>query len=86
MSEQLHGEYSRDESVAEGENNSISQVVLFSDQAYVTRKVSAPVEPGLWWRIGRRIGVGGVTPASQSKVMADLITARLIERDQSMSS
>lgn len=43
-------------------------------------------EPGLWWRIGRRIGVGGVTPASQSKVMADLIAARLIERDQSMSS
>ncbi|WP_050931577.1 hypothetical protein [Aestuariivita boseongensis] len=37
-------------------------------------------EPGLWWRTGRRIGVGGVTPASQSKVMADLISARLIER------
>ena len=39
-------------------------------------------EPGLWWRIGRRIGVGGVTPASQSKVMADLISARLVIRGQ----
>ncbi len=39
-------------------------------------------EPGLWWRMGRRIGVGGVTPASQSKVMADLISAKLMMRDQ----
>lgn len=38
-------------------------------------------EPGLWWRFGRRIGVGGVTPASQGKVMADLILIRLRERD-----
>ncbi|AJE48034.1 hypothetical protein [Celeribacter indicus] len=33
--------------------------------------------PGLWWRIGRRIGVGGVTPASQAKAMADVIAARV---------
>ncbi len=39
-------------------------------------------EPGLWWRMGRRIGVGGVTAASQSKVMADLISAKLMMRDQ----
>lgn len=39
-------------------------------------------EPGLWWRTGRRIGVGGVTPASQSKVMADLISAKLMMRGQ----
>ncbi len=38
-------------------------------------------EPGLWWRMGRRIGVGGVTPASQSKVMADMISARMMMRD-----
>ena len=39
-------------------------------------------EPGLWWRMGRRIGVGGVTPASQSKVVADLISTKLMMRDQ----
>jgi len=39
-------------------------------------------EPGLWWRTGRRIGVGGVTPASPSKVMADLISAKLMMRAQ----
>ncbi len=38
-------------------------------------------EPGLWWRTGRRIGVGGVTPASQSKIMADMISARMVTRD-----
>lgn len=35
--------------------------------------------PGLWWRTGRRIGVGGVTPASQAKFMSDLIAYRLKE-------
>jgi hypothetical protein len=33
--------------------------------------------PGLWWRLGHRIGVGGVTPAGQGKAMADVIAARL---------
>lgn len=33
--------------------------------------------PGLWWRFGRRIGVGGVTSASQAKFMAELIALRL---------
>lgn len=40
-------------------------------------------EPGLWWRFGHRIGVGGVTPASQSKLMADLISAYLVEQEGS---
>jgi hypothetical protein len=34
-------------------------------------------EPGLWWRMGRRIGVGGVTPAAQAKLMAERIQIRL---------
>lgn len=37
--------------------------------------------PGLWWRLGRRIGVGGVTPGSQTKFMAEMISAMLAERD-----
>lgn len=37
-------------------------------------------QPGLWWRMGRRIGIGGVTPGHQSKQMADIIAALLLER------
>lgn len=33
--------------------------------------------PGLWWRLGRRVGVGGVTAAGQSKFMAEQIALRL---------
>lgn len=29
--------------------------------------------PGLWWRFGRRVGVGGVTAAGASKFMAEQI-------------
>ncbi|KNG92656.1 hypothetical protein [Pseudaestuariivita atlantica] len=36
--------------------------------------------PGLFWQLGRRIGVGGVTAAAQAKAMADLISIRLAER------
>lgn len=34
--------------------------------------------PGLWWRIGRRIGVGGVTGRDEARFMAETI-AQLIE-------
>jgi len=37
--------------------------------------------PGLYWRFGRKIGVGGVTAASQAKAMADILSMRLAERD-----
>ena len=35
--------------------------------------------PGLWWRVGRRVGVGGVTPALQTKAMAETMMV-LLER------
>lgn len=31
--------------------------------------------PGLWWRVGKRIGVGGVVSAGQAKAMAEVMTA-----------
>ena len=34
--------------------------------------------PGIWWRLGRSFGVGGVTSASQAKTMAEAI-AYLLE-------
>ena len=33
--------------------------------------------PGMWWRFGTRLGVGGVTPSAQAKAMADIIALRL---------
>jgi hypothetical protein len=36
--------------------------------------------PGLWWRVGRRVGVGGMANAPQTKAMAEVISAMLLER------
>ena len=36
--------------------------------------------PGLWWRMGGRIGVGGMTPGHQAKFMAEIISAMIAER------
>lgn len=33
--------------------------------------------PGLWWSVGRRLGIGGVTPAAHGRLMADLLAAHL---------
>lgn len=37
--------------------------------------------PGLWWRLGRRVGIGGVTSAGQAKFMAEQIALRLERRN-----
>ena len=37
--------------------------------------------PGLWWAMGSRIGVGGMTPAHQAKFMAEIIATMLAERN-----
>ena len=39
--------------------------------------------PGLWWRIGRRVGVGGVTSAGQTKFMAEQIALRVETKTRS---
>jgi hypothetical protein len=36
--------------------------------------------PGLWWRTGRRVGVGGLTPRGPARAMADAIQIRLAAR------
>jgi hypothetical protein len=33
--------------------------------------------PGLWWRVGRRVGVGGVLPSGPAKFMAEMIAMRI---------
>ncbi|MCV6597695.1 MAG: hypothetical protein OIF40_11525 [Mangrovicoccus sp.] len=37
--------------------------------------------PGLWWRYGRRVGVGGVTPGPQGKIMAEVIAELIAEEN-----
>ncbi len=38
--------------------------------------------PGIWWRMGRFVGVGGVTGAGEGKFMAEMISALIAERDE----
>ena len=35
--------------------------------------------PGLWWRYGKRVGIGGVTPSGPAKFMAEQIAMRVRE-------
>lgn len=50
-------------------------------------KLRQPAErvwaPGLWWRFGRRVGVGGVTPGSAAKNMAEALAIMIADRDES---
>lgn len=36
--------------------------------------------PGLWWRLGHRVGVGGMTAAADAKFMSEMISAMLFEQ------
>ncbi len=37
--------------------------------------------PGVWWRFGRRVGIGGITGAGAAKFMAEQIALHVAERD-----
>lgn len=41
--------------------------------------------PGMWWRIGSRIGVGGMIPGPQAKFMAEMIAAMIAQREMDIS-
>ncbi len=38
-------------------------------------------KPGLYWRMARRVGVGGITRAAEAKQMADVLSVRLAQRE-----
>lgn len=38
--------------------------------------------PGLWWRMGRKVAVGGVTAGSQTRPVADIILLKVHQRDE----
>ncbi len=35
--------------------------------------------PGMWWRLGRRVGIGGVTPSQPARYMAEMIAALIVK-------
>lgn len=47
----------------------------------LTRPRSAGWTPGIWWRRGRTIGVGGVTRSGEARAMADALSALAAARD-----
>ncbi|MEM6277476.1 MAG: hypothetical protein AAF714_11055 [Pseudomonadota bacterium] len=53
-------------------------------QGFVVRTTRAQPRawaPGLYWRVGRTLGVGGVTGAGQGKFMAETLTAMIGQTD-----
>lgn len=46
-----------------------------------TNTAPAQWRPGMWWRVGRRIGVGGMMPAHQSKQVAEIIAIIMAKRE-----
>ena len=50
----------------------------------VARKSANHWRPGLWWRLGRRIGIGGVTPGNQTKVMSEILAVIIAKRDSGL--
>ncbi len=54
-----------------------------SNGCLVTTGGSYPTtwSPGLLWRFGKRIGIGGVTSVSEGKIMADTLSAMIATRD-----
>lgn len=38
--------------------------------------------PGVWWRLGRRVAVGGVLNAREAKMASDILTAKLAMRQR----
>ncbi|MFU1476268.1 hypothetical protein ACM25N_00570 [Roseovarius sp. C7] len=46
----------------------------------LTQGQSPRWEPGMWWRVGRRVGIGGVTGAAEAKAMAEVISAKLVSQ------
>lgn len=38
-------------------------------------------QPGLWWAIGRRVGIGGVIPGHQTKAMAQILEALMAQKE-----
>lgn len=47
----------------------------------LTQPAARRWQPGIWWRMGRRVGIGGVMPGAQTKIMAEMLQAMIAARD-----
>ena len=43
--------------------------------------IGAAWSPGMWWRVGRRVGIGGITGGADTKIVADALSFMVAERD-----
>ena len=68
------GEYLARIEEIEDVNTSIIALRPATGFLVILRSASAPRSaPGMWWRVGKRIGVGGVTPKYEAKAMAEML-------------
>ncbi|MEO1423449.1 MAG: hypothetical protein AAFV09_09800 [Pseudomonadota bacterium] len=47
----------------------------------LTERAPRGGDPGLWWRIGRRVGIGGSANAREAKGMAEILQTMIAQRD-----
>jgi len=47
----------------------------------LSRRMEAGWAPGVWWRLGRRLGVGGSVSGLEAKAMAEILELALADRD-----
>lgn len=65
------------EEVAHVERNAFAFKPSNGFAVKLTRPAARAWVPGLWWRYGRRLGVGGVVSKHEAKAMADVMALRL---------
>lgn len=49
---------------------------------YVKQNAPLKMVTGVWWRLGKRIGIGGTTNPAQAKEMANVISVLIAKRDK----
>lgn len=47
----------------------------------MTEKQPFKWSPGMYWRIGKRVGIGGVTSGAETKIVADSLSMMVATRD-----
>lgn len=48
---------------------------------HLSRAQPTVYAPGLWWRAGRRVAIGGVTARAEGKAMVELLNVMLADRE-----
>jgi hypothetical protein len=48
---------------------------------HLTTPMSRVYAPGLWWRAGRRVAIGGVTARAEGKAVVELLNVMIADRE-----